>query len=170
MPMHCTFASYRENGSSESDSGHSAESPIDISDDGSEPSEHGDSGKEGESIDCDEDVDEFESDGGHSSGAAMAKHRAEMQSNEGRGIRVKRSGVKTCIGSPPTKKRTLYSTYHLMVRRLSPNVPFDGEEDGAGHGAEVAMLEYNDSVTGEAEHSEQTPVDEDCEAEVEANK
>nr|GMD23104.1 protein TPR1-like isoform X14 [Ipomoea batatas]GMD26077.1 protein TPR1-like isoform X14 [Ipomoea batatas] len=116
--------------------GHSAESPIDISDDGSEPSEHGDSGKEGESIDCDEDVDEFESDAGHSSGAAMAKHRAEMQSNEGRGIRVKRSGVKTCIGSPPTKKRS---------HGLSPNVPFDGEEDGAGHGAEVAMSEYNDS-------------------------
>ncbi|XP_019152236.1 PREDICTED: uncharacterized protein LOC109149060 isoform X4 [Ipomoea nil] len=58
-----TIATSHDNG----DSGHSAESPIDASDDESEPSKNVE-GEEGESIDGDEDVEEYESDAGHSSG------------------------------------------------------------------------------------------------------
>nr|GMD96968.1 protein TPR1-like isoform X14 [Ipomoea batatas] len=46
--------------------GHSDESQFDTSDDESEPSKYG---EEGESIDGDEDVEEYESDAGHSSGS-----------------------------------------------------------------------------------------------------
>nr|GMD63193.1 protein TPR1-like isoform X14 [Ipomoea batatas] len=109
--------------------GHSAESPINICDDESEPSKYGDSGEEGESIDGDEDV-EYQSDAGHRSGASMAKHRAEMQSNEGRGIRVKRSGVKTCVGSPPTKKRTRKEGGDEEMGES-----FDGDQDGEEYAA-----------------------------------
>ncbi|XP_031121982.1 TMV resistance protein N-like isoform X2 [Ipomoea triloba] len=177
----------RENGSSESDSeeeeeeeeedddeddamtednnlGHSAELPIDISDDGSEPSEHGDSG------------------------AAMAKHRAEMQTNEVRGIRFTSSGVKTCIGrSPPTKKRTrgpsLTCISQKQLKLCTSNNPttsdsegedeemgesFDGDEYGeeceanernAGHG--VDEVDSVDEEEGEDEQRKKAPLNKD---------
>nr|GMD24527.1 topless-related protein 3-like [Ipomoea batatas] len=88
---------------------------IDTSDDELEPSEYGDFGEEGKSIDGDEDVEEYESDAGHSSG---------------------KDGEDEEMGES-----------------------FDGEEyeaneSNAGHGVEVAMSKYNDSVNDKEKENE----------------